>query len=142
MALDMEIIPTKAAEKEMMGLTWPPETGSKANIIIVAKMAISIDMIKFGVLVSVSYVEITTLVSMEIHSHPKKQSPSSPASAPANKLVYRPFQSIHLLHSTLLLHHHPCCIFYRNGFGFLHHQENALNSPPFSDVFGDKSGLI
>ncbi|GER35869.1 2-succinyl-5-enolpyruvyl-6-hydroxy-3-cyclohexene-1-carboxylate synthase [Striga asiatica] len=63
-ALDMEIIPTRPAEKEIIGFMWPPEIGWTANRRIEIMIAANAESMRFGILTSDSIVEITIVSSM------------------------------------------------------------------------------
>lgn len=76
MARDIDISPTSAEEKVITGLMWPPDTGKTARIRMVSVIAMRIDIIKFGILTSLSRVEITTVSNIKTRTAEPKSSPT------------------------------------------------------------------
>lgn len=60
----------------MTGLMWPPDTGNTARIRMVSVIAMRIDIIKFGILTSLSSVEITMVSNINTRTALPKSSPN------------------------------------------------------------------
>lgn len=82
--------PTRAAENEMTGFMWPPEIGATARRRIVMERAMSIDIMRFGVLVSISKVEMTMVSIMKTRTAVPRSSPIDALHTSKEKKSSRP----------------------------------------------------